>query len=91
MGAKKAGKGKGKTSAGIHSNVASNTLSNMRASRSDVEKFMNKFDAYLAGKNPWLVLTNPNKHETNKPFIRVRAIEHYGNVKNRHAMIMKNV
>lgn len=37
--------------------------------------------AWEKGQNPWLTIGNPNKEETSKRFIRVRANDHWGNPK----------
>jgi len=37
------------------------------------QKIMNQLLAFKAGKNVMLTINNPNKNETNKPFIRVPA------------------
>jgi hypothetical protein len=39
--------------------------------------------AYWAGGNPWVVMDNPNKNETAKRKIRVRANELWGSPKER--------
>lgn len=74
----------GYTSAGIHSNVSSATLGDMRKSRTKGDRMMNKLNAYLNGKNPWLTLENPNKAETNRRFVKVKAVDHYGSLKERN-------
>ena len=38
-----------------------------------------KSEAFRAGKNVMLTVRNPNKNETNKPFIRVNAKEVWRN------------
>ena len=38
-------------------------------------RIMNQLKAYLQGKRVMLTIANPNKNETNKPFIRVPAHE----------------
>ena len=58
----------------------------MKAVRRDVtlsEKMANVMSAYLAGRNPWLTVPNPNTNETNKRFIRVKAEDLWGSPKNR--------
>lgn len=70
--AKKAS-GKTYTSKGLHSNVSRKTLNALRSDDSDRRRVENVQDAYLKGKNPWITIDNPNKNETNKRFIRVRA------------------
>jgi len=44
-----------------------------RRSRTPWEIALAKQDAWLKGKNVVLTIPNSNKHETNKPFIRVNA------------------
>lgn len=39
------------------------------------DRIINQFNAYLKGKRVILTVANPNKNETNKPFIRVPAHE----------------
>ena len=39
------------------------------------DRIMNQLKAHLKGKNVVLTITNPNKNETNKPFIKVPAHE----------------
>lgn len=47
------------------------------------DKTINKQKAWLKGQNPWVTIENPNKEQTNKPFIRVKANELWGNPKER--------
>jgi hypothetical protein len=70
--AKKGGKSKGFISQGVHSNVSSSTRRAMRAARTNGEKLINKHNAWLKGKNPWVTIENPSKEQTDKRFIRVR-------------------
>lgn len=70
--AKKAS-GKTYTSKGQHSNVSRKTLNSIRGDDAARLRVQNVQDAYLKGKNPWLTIENPNKAETAKKFIRVRA------------------
>lgn len=70
--AKKAS-GKTYTSKGQHSNVSRKTLNSIGRDDSDRIRVQSVQDAYLKGKNPWLTIENPNKAETAKKFIRVRA------------------
>lgn len=79
----KAGKSKGFISQGIHSNVSKQTLKDMKRNTPDIDKMRNKVYAYWAGKNPWITIENPNKEETNKRFIKVKADELWGSPKKR--------
>lgn len=67
MGKKKGGKSKGFISQGLRS-------SSMKTAVKDpASRIMNQLKAFRAGKNVMLTIENPNKNETNKPFIRVPA------------------
>lgn len=73
---KKGGKSKGFVSQGIHSNVKSSTLRAMKEGyRSSGERLLNQIAAWKRGKNVVFTIENPNKNETNKRFIRVRAAD----------------
>lgn len=47
------------------------------------QKAINQQSAWLKGQNPWITIQNPNKEETNKPYIRVKANTLWGNPKER--------
>jgi hypothetical protein len=83
MAKNKGGKSSGKVSAGINSNVNSKTLNSIRRERLPSEVLMNKLNAYLNGSDPWMVIDNPNKEQTNKKKIRVKASTMYGSLKER--------
>lgn len=80
-----ANKSSGKTyiSKGIHSNVSRSTLTGMRKARDPSVKIFNIQRAWLANKNPWVTIENPNKEQTDRRFIRVRANELWGSPKER--------
>jgi len=59
----------------------------VRRDKSDVEKAINKLDAWRAGKNPWITVPGPS---SNMLFIKVRANTLYGNPKNATANIYGN-
>ena len=42
-----------------------------------IEVALNKLEAWKKGKNPWITIPNP-EGQSNKPFIRVRANDYYG-------------
>jgi len=44
----------------------------------DVGRIITLTEAWKSEKNPWLTVPNPNKKETNKRFIRVRANDYWG-------------
>ena len=79
----KGGKSKGFVSQGLHSNVSRDTLKGMKRNVSGADKQLNKTRAYWAGKNPWITIDNPNKNETNKRCIRVKANTLWGTPKER--------
>jgi hypothetical protein len=68
-------------SSGMHSNVAKSTLRLAREGVPLIERELNKVEAWLQGKNPWITVEN-NQRGTNRPFYKVRANELYGNPKN---------
>ncbi len=70
----KSSKSSGKTSAGLHSNVARSLVNAMRADyMASSDRIMNQLRAYKKGKRVMLTLANPNKEQKNKAFIRVPA------------------
>ena len=83
MAKKKGGKSKGFISQGQRPNFKSSTLKAVRRDITLSEKMANVMSAYLAGRNPWLTVPNPNTNETNKRFIRVKAEDLWGSPKNR--------
>lgn len=42
-------------------------------SNDPAQKMMNKMRALTKGKDVWFTIPNPNKNETNKPFIRKKV------------------
>lgn len=72
--AKKGGKSSGYVSSGVNSNVNSKIRNAMRLDyMQSSERPINQLKAFRAGKNVVVTIENPNKNETNKPFIRVNA------------------
>jgi hypothetical protein len=53
----------------------------------EVEKALNKINAWKAGKNPWITVAGPS---SNMRFIKVRANSVYGNPKTATANIYAN-
>ena len=49
------------------------------ARRNSVQHSYDLLEAWRKGTNPWLTVSNSNKKETNKRFIRVRANDRWGN------------
>jgi len=68
-------------SKGVHSktNKTINTL--IRAQRAATEKLEFLSIAWKKLQNPWLTIENPNKEQTNRRMIRVRANDYWGNPK----------
>lgn len=80
MGVKKGGKSKGNVSAGVHSNVSRATRREMRKAYLDSgQRIINQIDAYKKGKNVVVTIPNPNKNETNRPYIRVNGKDYWKN------------
>jgi hypothetical protein len=81
---KKGGKSSGFISQGIHSNVNRGILREIRKDYiASGQRIYNQRLAWAAGKNVVLTIENPNKHETNKRFIRVNAKDVWGSPKYR--------
>ena len=49
-------------------------------------RLINQQAAWLAGKNVVLTIENPNKNETNKPFIKVNARNVWGSPNKKFSM-----
>lgn len=82
--AKKGGKSKGFISQGIHSNVSRSVTNALRREyMSSSERIMNQLAAWKKNKNVVLTIENPNKNETHKRFIRVRAHDVWGSPKSK--------
>jgi hypothetical protein len=74
----------GSKASGKHYTSKGERKSSMRTRSSDPSvKAMNVQAAYWKGQNPWITIDNPNKEQTNKRKIRVRANELLGNPKER--------
>lgn len=83
--AKKGGKSKGFISQGIHSNVSRSVTNAVRREyMASGERIMNQLKAWKKNKNVVLTIENPNKNETNKRFIRVRAHDVWGSPKSKN-------
>jgi hypothetical protein len=65
-------------SKGIHSSMASGMRQALRAARTPLFTLENKIAAWRRGQNPWVTVATSAK---NKPFVRVRANEYWGNWK----------
>lgn len=46
--------------------------------KTETERYLNKLDAWAKGKKVWFTVPNPNKHEKNKPFIKVDGVQYLG-------------
>ena len=67
-------------SSGKRSNVNHGLIQAVKADRPVIDKIGQKIEAWSKGLNPWITIANPTK-ATNKPFIRVRANDYYGDWK----------
>ena len=82
-----------KQSSGLHSNVSKKILKSMRREYINSSmRVLNQQKALSQGKDIVMTIENPNKNETNRPFIRVRVSgkSHLDKMKNR-AYMMKEV
>ena len=65
------------TSKGERPTVSRRWKKLMRKDVMQNDRLYNQWDAFQKGKNVVLTIKNPNKNETNKPFIRVPAKEQW--------------
>ena len=71
--AKKGGKSKGLISKGIHSTVDRKITNALRSEYlQSSDRILNQMKALRQGKDVVVTMTNPNKEQTNKKFIKVR-------------------
>lgn len=75
MGKRKGGKSSGVISKGERPNVNRKILNAMRKEKDGLTILKNKENAFQKGKRVMVTIPNPNRSETNKPFIRVTAQE----------------
>jgi len=64
-------------SKGEHSNVARRWIKTCRMGRAEGERIDAQWKAFKQGKRVILTVKNPNKNQTNKPFIKVNAKEYW--------------
>jgi hypothetical protein len=80
--AKKGGKSKGFISQGLHSSVSARITNQLRSEYlASSDRVMNQLRAWKQNKNVVLTIENPNKNETNKRFIKVKAFDYWGSPK----------
>jgi hypothetical protein len=79
------GKASGKkyTSQGQRSCVSSRVRNGARRDRDGSQKLLDVQRAWLEGRNPWVTMDNPNKEQTNRRKIRVKANTLWGSPKER--------
>ena len=65
------------TSKGERPTVSRRWKKLMRKDVMQTDRTYNQWDAFVKGKKVMLTIANPNKTETNKPFIRVPAKEQW--------------
>ena len=74
----------GSKASGKHYTSKGERISSISTRSADpADRVINVQKAYWAGKNPWVTIDNPNKKETAKLKIRVRANELWGSPKER--------
>ena len=79
---------KGKKSKGKNYTSKGERRSSIKTStRNSADRVVNQLKAFYAGKNVMVTIENPNKDQTNKPFIRVPASTVWKNTKNEHFVI----
>ena len=60
-------------SKGKYKSVSKDTLKAMRKDRTYTDKLFNQLKQWARGKKTMVTIPNPNKNETNKPFIKVEG------------------
>jgi hypothetical protein len=72
------------TSKGERRNVAKSTTKlGKRDYANSMERLQNQYEAHSKGKRVMLTVANPNKNQTNMPFIKVPSAEVWGSWKRR--------
>lgn len=71
------GKG-GKSSGAVSAGARRSSMKTSGFGVTGLEKLLNKQKAFMKGSNPKITIENPNKSETNKPFIKVRMSDMRG-------------
>lgn len=79
---------KTKTSKGLRSSISRSLITATHQAVANVDKMMNKVDAWLDGKNPWITVSNPVS-VPDRPFIKVRANSLWGDPRSRYNIYMK--
>ena len=74
-------------SKGERNSIARSTVKAVKQGRSELEKAINKLNAWRAGKNPWITVPGPSKKEA---FVKVRANALYGDPRYAMANIFGN-
>jgi hypothetical protein len=67
-----------KTSKGQRQSISRTTVRLVRDGRSELDKYLNKLEAWKKGKKGYVTVANPNPHETDRPFIKVSFEQHFG-------------
>jgi hypothetical protein len=68
-----ASKRKTYVSKGKYGSVSRETVKAMRRDRTYTDKLTNQLKQWARGRKTMVTIPNPNKNETNKPFIRVEG------------------
>ena len=76
-------------SKGERNSVDKRLLNALKQEVSGADRELNLQRAYWAGQNPWITYANPNKEQTNKRFIKMKANDLYGSPKSRMEKIFK--
>ena len=75
--AKRKSKSDNYTSMGERRSVARRWTKAMRLSRPSGDRITAQWEAFLKGKKVILTVKNPNKNQTNKPFIKINARDYW--------------
>lgn len=71
---------KTRTSKGLRASISKSVIKAVRNARNEVDAAMHKTIAWRAGKNPWVTVQN-KEPGTNRPFVKVKANDLWGNPK----------
>lgn len=78
------------TSKGSNVGQSRSVSNGCRAARTVAQVEINKVNAWLDLKNPWVTIANPDPSQTNKRMIRVRANDYFGNPRKMQVNVSAN-
>ena len=67
-----------KTSKGQRPSISRSTVRAVKETKTEVDKLLNKVEAWKRGKKGFVTIANPNPSETDKKFIKVSFERYFG-------------